>query len=316
MYTMFIVLTTSTIPFTTFTRRRLGRSRCRGILSKCSLSTFSRLSNSDLTLLGSLSLLSFSCGGLLSFSTSSIFTMFGGVIASSVGTPLGNYTTIVIVVVLSTLFRNFGRAIRDNRVTDTISAIDTVTISLVLISGVGFAISTKYTTVRIYTGFVCTFFPTFYVVITTSKDAITTFSAGALLLSVTRVLGFVSRGVFVPLSGYFLTLNVYSNVEGRLGLNTLISGLGGCLVATVSIYSNMFVSILSVGATITSETSTVKLHSVHFTVGSIIPIVKDTIDRNLLSVRTCSSLVHDDINITNVTTITILFLPPVLRIVF
>lgn len=286
------------------------------ILEQYDLSAFDELDNSSKELLDELGLTDFDYSTIVDFSISDFLSALKDTFIGSAQTPLEATALILIIILLSALFHSFKETVNDSGMASVLSTVSAVTIALILISKIKITLSSACAAISVSADFVYAFIPAFCIIVAASGNTVAAFSTNSLLLSLSQILNFISKNIFIPLSNCFLSLGICSGIRNELNLGAFINNCKKYLITAVSVCATAFVSILSLKTAVASKADAIGLRSVRFAINSVVPVIGGAISEGLLSIQAYSSLIKSSVGVVGIVAVALVFLPSILEVTF
>lgn len=316
LFALCILFIIALAPNAAYAGEELNQTEYNRILSGYDLSAFDELDDTTTDFLNQLGLLDFNYKDVLDFSFSDVFVIIKNIVFNSVKTPLYGSAAVIAIILLSALFQGFRQTVENGEMSEAVSAVSAVAVSLILIMKIKFAASSAIAAIEVCANFIYAFFPAFCIIVAASGSTVAAFSTNSLLLSMAQALNFISQNIFMPLSNCFLALGICSSIRNELNLRALIKNLKGYLITAISVCSGIFVTVLTLKTSVASRADAIGMRSVRFAINSVVPVIGGAVSEGLLSIQAYSSLIRSSVGVAGIAAVVMLFLPPVLEIVF
>ena len=308
LFALCILFIIALAPNAAYAGEELNQTEYNRILSGYDLSAFDELDDTTTDFLNQLGLLDFNYKDVLDFSFSDVLELIKNIVFNSVKTPLYGSAAVIAIILLSALFQGFRQTVENGEMSEAVSAVSAVAVSLILIMKIKFAASSAIAAIEVCANFIYAFFPAFCIIVAASGSTVAAFSTNSLLLSMAQALNFISQNIFMPLSNCFLALGICSSIRNELNLRALITAISVC--------SGIFVTVLTLKTSVASRADAIGMRSVRFAINSVVPVIGGAVSEGLLSIQAYSSLIRSSVGVAGIVAVVMLFLPPVLEIVF
>lgn len=316
LFLIALVLLCCSFPVYAMGQDELNQENYDKILEQYDLSAFDELDSSSKELLDELGLTDFNYNTIVDFSISDFFETLKDTFIGSAQTPLESTALILIVILLSSLFQSFKETVNDSGMASALSTVSAITVALILISKIKLTLASACAAISVSADFVYAFIPTFCIIVAASGNTVAAFSTNSLLLSLSQILNFISKNVFIPLSNCFLALGICSGIRNELNLGAFISNCKKYLITAISVCATGFVSILSLKTAVASKADAIGLRSVRFAINSVVPVIGGAISEGLLSIQAYSSLIRSSVGVVGIVAVALVFLPSILEVTF
>ena len=316
LFLISLLLLCGSFPVYALGEDELNQEDYNKILEQYDLSAFDELDSSSKELLDELGLTDFDYNTIVDFSISDFFAAIKDTFIGSAQTPLEATALILVIILLSALFQNFKETVNDSGMASALSTVSAVTVALILISKIKITLSSACAAISVSADFVYAFIPAFCIIVAASGNTVAAFSTNSLLLSLSQILNFISKNIFIPLSNCFLALGICSGIRNGLNLGAFINNCKKYLITAISVCATAFVSILSLKTAVASKADAIGLRSVRFAINSVVPVIGGAISEGFLSIQAYSSLIRSSVGVVGIVAVALVFLPSILEVTF
>lgn len=283
-------------------------------LESYDLSFFDELNGDTLELLEELGLTDFDYNALVDFSLNDILDSLKETLKGNAKTPLEACIMVLIFIILSTFFKNMRSALDDGEMGSTFSTVSALVISALLAVKMKNTISISCASISVCANFIYAFIPTFCVIVATSGNTVAAFSTNTMLLSLSQVLNFISKNIFVPLSNCFLAVSICSGIRSELNLKSVLAFMKRYITTGISLCAAGFVSVLSIKTAVAARADMLGLRSIRFAINSVVPVIGSAISEGLLSIQSYSSLIRSSVGVVGIIAVALVFMPAIIEV--
>ena len=227
--------------------------------------------------------------------------------------PVKGFLGIIVFILLSALFQSL-KADGNEDLNSVYSSCSALIIAVILVAEFSPSISLAVSSVKLAGNFIFAFVPAFCAIVIASGGLSTAFSTNTMLLILSQGLNFIAANIFVPLINCFLAVGICSSIRSELNLGNLIGSAKKAITSVISIFSAVFVSILSMKTAVSAKADMLGIRSVRFVINTVVPVIGGSISEGLLSIQSYSSLIKTSVGTIGIIAIALVFLPAVIEI--
>ncbi|MGN1301560.1 MAG: hypothetical protein ACI4U9_03445, partial [Clostridia bacterium] len=222
---------------------------------------------------------------------SSILSLLGDEIASSI-TIIGG---ILAIIVIHAILKNIGENIGNNSISQVAYYVEYVLIVTLVMTSFTNVIDMVKTTITNLVGYINILIPLLLALVMTTG---TTITASALQPVILGIIVFIGNGItlyVLPILLISTVLGIVSNISDKIQIGKLSKMLKSSIVWVLGFVLTMFVSILSLEGTLTSSVDGLTIKGLKTASSTFIPVVGkvlgdsvDTVLRRDFSYKKCS----------------------------
>ncbi len=304
-----------TFPFFSYANEEeVSREEYNQSLSAYDLSAFDNLDDDTYQFLESSGFLNFDYENLINLSFEDLKNELISMIKGSAEAPFKAMLTIMVFIILSSLFKNLKSNIQDDELSSMYSTISALVISLVLLMHIKTTLAGACSAISVCSDFMFAFIPAFCAIVAASGSAVSAFSTNTLLLSLAQILNYISKNIFVPLSNAFLAVGICSGIRAEFNLQGITAFMKKQITTAISVCAAAFVSILSIKTAVASRADAIGLRSIRFAINSVVPVIGSAISEGLLSIQSYSSLIRSSVGVVGIIAVAAVFMPSILEV--
>ena len=222
---------------------------------------------------------------------SSILSLLGDEIASSI-TIIGG---ILAIIVVHAILKNIGENIGNNSISQVAYYVEYILIVTLIMTSFTNVIDMVKTTITNLVGYINILIPLLLALVMTTG---TTITASALQPVILGIIIFIGNGItlyVLPILLISTVLGIVSNLSDKIQIGKLSKMLKSSIVWVLGFVLTMFVSILSLEGTLTSSVDGLTIKGLKTASSTFIPVVGkvlgdsvDTVLRSNFSYKKCS----------------------------
>lgn len=302
-------------PFFTYANEEeVSREEYNQALSAYDLSAFDNLDDDTYEFLESSGFLDFDYENLINLSFEDLKNELISMIKGSAEAPFKAMLTIMVFIILSSLFKNLKSNVKDDELSSMYSTISALVISLVLLMHIKTTLAGACSAISVCSDFMFAFIPAFCAIVAASGSAVSAFSTNTLLLSLAQILNYISKNIFVPLSNAFLAVGICSGIRAEFNLQGITAFMKKQITTAISVCAAAFVSILSIKTAVASRADAIGLRSIRFAINSVVPVIGSAISEGLLSIQSYSSLIRSSVGVVGIIAVAAVFMPSIIEV--
>lgn len=301
-------------PFQAFGVEEIDKKEYDSTLSSYDLYAFEELDDDTYNFLQSSGFLDFDYENLVNLSFDDLKNEIASVLKGAVETPFKAMLSLLVFIILSSFFKSMKSNVRDDEMSSMYSTVSALVISVILLMKLKTTIALACSTISVCSDFMYAFVPAFCAIVAASGSAVSAFSTNTLLLTLSQILNYISKNIFIPLSNAFLAIGICSGIRSELNLNGITAFLKKNITTAISVCAAGFVSILSIKTAVASRADAIGLRSIRFAINSVVPVIGSAISEGLLSIQSYSSLIRSSVGIVGIIAVAAVFLPAILEV--
>lgn len=301
-------------PFQAFGVEEIDKKEYDSTLSSYDLYAFEELDDDTYNFLQSSGFLDFDYENLVNLSFDDLKNEIASVLKGAVETPFKAMLSLLVFIILSSFFKSMKSNVRDDEMSSMYSTVSALVISVILLMKLKTTIALACSTISVCSDFMYAFVPAFCAIVAASGSAVSAFSTNTLLLTLSQILNYISKNIFIPLSNAFLAIGICSGIRSELNLNGITAFLKKNITTAISVCAAGFVSILSIKTAVASRADAIGLRSIRFAINSVVPVIGSAISEGLLSIQSYSSLIRSSVGIVGIIAVAVVFLPAILEV--
>ncbi len=230
---------------------------------------------------------------------SSILSLFGDEIVSSI-TIIGG---ILAIIVVHAILKNIGENIGNNNISQVAYYVEYILIVALVMTSFTNVIDMVKTTITNIVGYINILIPLLLALIMTTGTAVT---ASVIQPVILGIIVFIGNGItlyILPILLISTVLGIVSNLSDKIQIGKLSKMLKSSIVWVLGFILTMFVSILSLEGTLTSSVDGLTIKGLKTASSTFIPVVGkvlgdsvDTVLRSDFSYKKCSGNSRDSSN--------------------
>lgn len=302
------------VPMQTYAEEDVNKEEYSNALQSYDLSSFDKLDDDTYTFLESTGFLNFDYENLINLSFDDLKNEIVSVLKGAVETPFKAMLSILVFIILSSLFKSMKPSVQDDELSSMYSTVSALVISVILLMKLKTTIALACSTISVCSDFMFAFVPAFCAIVATSGSAVSAFSTNTLLLTLAQILNYISKNIFIPLSNAFLAIGICSGIRSELNLGGITAFLKKNITTAISVCAAGFVSILSIKTAVASRADAIGLRSIRFAINSVVPVIGSAISEGLLSIQSYSSLIRSSVGVVGIIAVAVVFLPAILEV--
>lgn len=302
------------VPMQTYAEEDVNKEEYINALQSYDLSSFDKLDDDTYTFLESTGFLNFDYENLINLSFDDLKNEIVSVLKGAVETPFKAMLSILVFIILSSLFKSMKPSVQDDELSSMYSTVSALVISVILLMKLKTTIALACSTISVCSDFMFAFVPAFCAIVATSGSAVSAFSTNTLLLTLAQILNYISKNIFIPLSNAFLAIGICSGIRSELNLGGITAFLKKNITTAISVCAAGFVSILSIKTAVASRADAIGLRSIRFAINSVVPVIGSAISEGLLSIQSYSSLIRSSVGVVGIIAVAVVFLPAILEV--
>ncbi len=301
-------------PFQAFGVEEIDKKEYDSTLSSYDLYAFEELDDDTYNFLQSSGFLDFDYENLVNLSFDDLKNEIASVLKGAVETPFKAMLSLLVFIILSSFFKSMKSNVRDDEMSSMYSTVSALVISVIMLMKLKTTIALACSTISVCSDFMYAFVPAFCAIVAASGSAVSAFSTNTLLLTLSQILNYISKNIFIPLSNAFLAIGICSGIRSELNLNGITAFLKKNITTAISVCAAGFVSILSIKTAVASRADAIGLRSIRFAINSVVPVIGSAISEGLLSIQSYSSLIRSSVGIVGIIAVAVVFLPAILEV--
>lgn len=302
------------VPMQTYAEEDVNKEEYSNALQSYDLSSFDKLDDDTYSFLESTGFLNFDYENLINLSFDDLKNEIVSVLKGAVETPFKAMLSILVFIILSSLFKSMKPSVQDDELSSMYSTVSALVISVILLMKLKTTIALACSTISVCSDFMFAFVPAFCAIVATSGSAVSAFSTNTLLLTLAQILNYISKNIFIPLSNAFLAIGICSGIRSELNLGGITAFLKKNITTAISVCAAGFVSILSIKTAVASRADAIGLRSIRFAINSVVPVIGSAISEGLLSIQSYSSLIRSSVGVVGIIAVAVVFLPAILEV--
>jgi stage III sporulation protein AE len=247
------------------------------------------------------------------FTPQGMFKLIVEKLKSSVTAPLKAMTAVFGILLLCALLGTMKNSFGEKPLKQVFDIVCALCIAAALIVSVTQCISSAASTIEQSSNFMLTFLPVFVGLVAASGHPASAITYQGILIVSSQVISQISSTTFVPMVNIYLAFCVIGSVSpgvkisGIAGFARKIVDFGLALCLTI------FTGILTIQGLISQAADTVTMKTAKFVVGSVIPIVGNSISEAMNTVVSCANLLKTLVGAYAIIVFLLAFLSPVLE---
>lgn len=309
-----LIVVFMSVPMQTYAEEDVNKEEYSNALQSYDLSSFDKLDDDTYSFLESTGFLNFDYENLINLSFDDLKNEIVSVLKGAVETPFKAMLSILVFIILSSLFKSMKPSVQDDELSSMYSTVSALVISVILLMKLKTTIALACSTISVCSDFMFAFVPAFCAIVATSGSAVSAFSTNTLLLTLAQILNYISKNIFIPLSNAFLAIGICSGIRSELNLGGITAFLKKNITTAISVCAAGFVSILSIKTAVASRADAIGLRSIRFAINSVVPVIGSAISEGLLSIQSYSSLIRSSVGVVGIIAVAVVFLPAILEV--
>lgn len=301
-------------PFQVLGEEEIDRDEYNNTLNSYDLSSFEKLDDDTYDFLKSAGFLDFDYENLINLSFEDLKNEIVFILKGAVETPFKAMLSLLVFIILSSFFKSMKSSVRDDELSSMYSTVSALVISVVLLMKLKTTIALACSTISVCSDFMFAFVPAFCAIVAASGSAVSAFSTNTLLLTLSQILNYISKNIFIPLSNAFLAIGICSGIRSELNLGGITAFLKKNITTAISVCAAGFVSILSIKTAVASRADAIGLRSIRFAINSVVPVIGSAISEGLLSIQSYSSLIRSSVGVVGIIAVAVVFLPAIIEV--
>ena len=311
LITLFIVVF---IPICAFAQE-LDREAYEKTAESFSLSEITdSLDSQTRELLENLGVEDFDYENLLNLTPKRVFNALKNIVTGKAASPFLSMAEILILVMLSSLFKSMQSTIQSDSLSDVYSLASAVTIALILCVKLNNAITIACASLGICANFIFAFIPIFAIIVVSTGSITVSLTTNALLLGLAQIMNLISDKFFLPIINCFLGISICAGLRPQLNLSRAVGTAKKYITSAISVISAAFVSILSLKTAVASRADAIGMRSLRFAVNSVVPVIGSAISEGILSIQSYSDLIKSSVGVVGIIIVILIFLPSLVEI--